>query len=190
MNFVKYGLVFILPFFLNSWDAQNQQKNKKLDGLKVLMLSTLGEGFSGFFAYFLIDMPLFGRKNSLAIGQFLCSIFILIGFFTPLEYGNFLIVILFIARFSIKISFAVLYPFTAEIYDTSIRTLGVAASSSIGRIGATLMPIISIKLFYYNMFAPFLLYFFIGMIGFFGTLMIPFDTTGRHLDIVRPLVEK
>jgi hypothetical protein len=187
-NFVGYGLVFILPFFLNSWDEKNQHKNKQAEGLKVLMLSTLGEGSAGFLAYFLVDRPIFGRKNSLTIGQFIYSLFILMAFFIPLESKYLLILTISLARFSVKFAAAVIYPFTAEIYDTSIRTLGVASSSAIGRIGATLMPIISIKLFYYDIYYPFLLYFGVGMFGFIGALIIPFDTTGKHLDIVKSLL--
>jgi len=188
LNFTKYGLVFILPFFLNAWDQLNQENHQKLDGIKTLILTTLGEGFSGIFAYYLVDSPTFGRKYSLALGQFVSSIFILFSYFIPLQNGNYLIFSLFIARLFVKIAFAVLYPFTAEIYHTSLRTLGVGSSSATGRIGATIMPIISIKLFYINMYLPFLIYFFFGMLGLIGTLILPYDTQGKHLDVYDPLI--
>lgn len=190
LNFTKYGLVFILPFFLNAWDQLNQQQNQQMDGIKSLILTTLGEGFSGVFAYYLVDSPSFGRKYSLALGQLVSSIFILFSYFIPLENGNYLIFTLFIARLFVKIAFAVIYPFTAEVYHTSLRTLGVSSSSAAGRIGSTLMPIISIKLFYLNMWYPFLLYFFVGMAGLIGTMILPYDTQGKHLDIYDPLMSK
>jgi len=188
LNFTKYGLVFILPFFLNAWDQLNQQQNQKLDGIKSLVLTTLGEGFSGIFGYYLVDSPSFGRKYSIALGQLISSIFILVSYFIPLDHGNYFIFSLFIARLFIKIAFAILYPFTAEIYHTSLRTLGVGSSSAFGRIGSTLMPVISIKLFYMNMWYPFLLYFFVGMVGLMGTLILPYDTQGKHLDSYDPLI--
>lgn len=189
LNFTKYGLVFILPFFLNAWDHSNQEQKLKLDGIKSLVLTSLGEGFSGIFAYYLVDSPNFGRKYSLALGQLISSIFILFSYFIPLKHGNYLIFSLFIARLFVKIAFAVIYPFTAEVYHTSLRTLGVASSSAAGRIGSTLMPIISIKLFYINMWYPFLLYFFVGMVGLIGTLILPYDTQGKHLDTYDPLMK-
>jgi len=190
LNFTKYGLVYIFPFFLNSWDQMNQQQKLKLDGIKSLVLTTLGEGFSGIFAYYLVDSPQFGRKYTLALGQFISSIFILFTYFIPLDHGNYLIFTLFVARLFVKMAFAVLYPLTAEVYHTSLRTLGVSSSSATGRIGASLMPMISIKLFYINMWLPFLLYFFVGMLGLFGTLILPYDTQGKHLDMNESLITK
>lgn len=188
LNFIKYGLVFILPFFLNAWDKINKEKEIELDGMKSLILTTLGEGFSGVFAYYLVDSPKFGRKRTLFIGLLISTIFILFSYFIPLSYPKILIFGISISRLFLKTAFAVLYPFTAEVYHTSLRTLGVSSSSTIGRIGSSLMPIVSINLFYIDMWLPFLLYFFVGIIGLLGALLLPYDTQGKNLDIIDPLV--
>jgi len=182
INFTMYGLVFIIPFFLNAWDLQNQNSNVKMDGMKSLILTSLGEGLSGFLAYFLVDSKL-GRKYTLILCQIISSTFILFSYFVPLKYGGFLVFFLALARLFGKICFAVIYPLTAEVYHTSLRTLGIGASSATGRIAACIMPIISIKIFYIDMWSPFLLYFFIGIGGIIGTSIIPYDTHGRHLDV-------
>ncbi len=182
INFTMYGLVFIIPFFLNAWDKQNQQSKIKLDGMKSLILTTLGEGLSGVLAYFLVDSR-FGRKYSLFYCQIISSMFILFSYFVPLDYGDYLVLFLALARLFGKVCFAVIYPYTAEIYHTSLRTLGIGASSAVGRIGACIMPFISIKLFYINMWSPFLLFFFIAFTGIIGTFIIPYDTLRKDLDV-------
>ncbi len=181
INFTMYGLVFIIPFFLNAWDQQNQNSNTQMDGMKSLILTSLGEGLSGLLAYFLVDSKL-GRKYTLMLCQLLSVLFILLTYLTPLSHGGFLVLFLALARFFGKICFAVIYPLTAEIYHTSLRTLGIGASSAAGRIAACIMPIISIRLFYNDMWSPFLLFFFIGLGGIIGTYIIPYDTYGKSLD--------
>jgi hypothetical protein len=44
-----------------------------------------------------------------------------------------------IARFCMKECFAMLYPYTTEVYKTIYRTLGFGWASGFGRLGAALM---------------------------------------------------
>ena len=176
LNFIYYGMVFILPFFLSNLESHGGRS-----GLLSLIITTLGETSSIVLALFLIDNPKFGRKNTIFLGFSISSIACFIAFFE--DYGSsMLIPLLTIGRFFAKMCFAVIYPLTAELYPTIIRTLGVGMASSAGRIGSCLMPFISIELFYINSFAPFLLFSLLGGIAAIGTLCLPFDTRGRYLD--------
>jgi MFS family permease len=179
INFVLYGLVFILPFFLNEID--NTQKTK--GGLESLILTTFGEGLSGVIAYFLVDTHMFGRKYSLALGQFFSSLCCLIACFISTEYSLFLVIFLSLGRLFAKMCFSIIYPLTAEIYPTKFRTMGVGIASAIGRIAGCIMPFVAIKLFYHNIYSPFFSFFIMGVAGLIGTLMLPYDTRGRYLDI-------
>ena len=179
INFVLYGLVFILPFFLNELDRDLKQN----DGLESLMLTTFGEGFSGVIAYFLVDTPTFGRKYSLALGQIISSLCCLIACFINIQHGFILVCFLSIGRLFAKMCFSIIYPLTAEIYPTKYRTLGIGVASAVGRIAGCIMPFIAIKLFYQNINYPFFSFFLVGALGLVGTLMLPYDTRGRFLDI-------
>ena len=189
INFVFYGLVFILPFFLSEWDKNNQIHHTAEHGILNLLITTAGEGASGILAYFLVDTETFGRKYSLALGQIVSSICCILGYMISIEYGFWLVSVLTIARFFGKMCFAVIYPLTAEIYPTVLRTKGIGAASAVGRLASCIMPIVTIKIFYINMYAPFILLFAVGILGLIGTLGLEKDTRGKHLDMTSPEVK-
>lgn len=179
INFVLYALVFILPFFLDKWDVLASNTY----GMEILIITTLGEALSGVLAYFLVETETFGRKYSLLLAQIISTLACFISYFMSIDYGFIVIFLLTIARFFGKMTMSVAYPLTAEIYPTSLRIIGVGAASCAGRIASCIMPFITIKLFYINMYLPFLAMAFIGFFGICGTLTIPHDTRGIHLDM-------
>jgi MFS family permease len=183
ITYVFYGIVFILPFFLNSRDRILNHDKVEKDGLANLMLTALGEGSSGILAYFLIETHTFGRKNTLALSHAMAMLSSLIVIFTDLESSFTLMFFLTTGRFFSKMCFAVMYPFIAELYPTYLRILGIGMSSAFGRIASCIMPIVSIRLFYLNIFSPYLTYFFFSLLGLIATLLIPYDTRGKFLDM-------
>lgn len=183
VTFMFYGILFILPLFFNEIDNKRQIEKKSAEGISSLMIATLGEGSSGILAYFLVDTETFGRKFSLAFAQLVSSTCILLAYTIDSSHIIILVTLLTIARFFAKMCFAVLYPLSAELYPTNLRTIGVGLSSAVGRIAGTIMPLIAIRLFYIDIYSPFLLFFAIGIIGLCGTLSLPYDTRGRHLDM-------
>lgn len=182
INFLFYGLVFILPFFLNQWDHINERRNTQENGLFFLLITTAGEGASGILAYFLVETPTFGRKYSLILGQLVSSVGCLVSFMISIDYGLFLVVLLTISRFFGKMCFAVIYPLTAEIYPTSLRTNAIGVASAVGRMASCIMPIITIRVFYFNIYAPFMLFCVVGLFGLLGTFLLH-ETRGVHLDL-------
>ncbi len=82
------------------------------------------------------------------------------------------------------------YPLTAELYPTSIRTMGLGLASVAGRVGTVIMPMIAIKIFYVNYSLPFLLYFVMGVLGSLSVLKLPPDTLGKNLDSDDELYEE
>ena len=183
INFVFYGLVFILPFFLSEWDKMNQIHHTAEHGILNLLITTAGEGASGILAYFMVETETFGRKYSLALGQVISAIACFIAYFISMDNGVILIGLLTVGRFFGKMCFAVIYPLTAEIYPTILRTKGIGAASAVGRLASCIMPIITIKIFYLNVYAPFLLLCAFGILGLVGTMFLEKDTRGRHLDM-------
>jgi putative MFS transporter len=182
ITFLFYGILFILPLFLNQRDILLDLHDKTHGGIMILVITSVGEAISGIFAYVLIDTETFGRKRTLTLFIGIAAISCFVTYFSHISSFYVLVVFLALARTFAKANFSVIYPFIAEIYPTSLRLIGVGLASAVGRFASCIMPMIAIRLFYYDMFSPFILYFVIGVVGFVATLTVPFDTRGKHLD--------
>lgn len=87
-----------------------------------------------------------------------------------------------LARFFMKECYAMIYPYTTEIYSTLVRTLGFGWSSGIGRMSSFLMPFILFPLLEMNPKFPFLVFFIFMGIASIASYTFPYDTTNRPLD--------
>jgi putative MFS transporter len=181
--FVFYGINFILPFFLNQRDNELQLHNKYEGGIMILIVTSFGETVSGVIAYFIIDTETFGRKKSLALSQAIAALSCFIIYFFELSSFYILVISLTLGRGFAKMCFSVVLPFIAELYPTSLRIIGIGLASALARFASCIMPIVAIKIFYINAFSPFILFFVFSFIGFIATMMIPYDTRGKHLDV-------
>lgn len=56
----------------------------------------------------------------------------------------------FFARFFMKECYAMLYPYTTELYPTLLRTIGFGWASGVGRLGSFTMPYIIFPLYNIN----------------------------------------
>ena len=74
------------------------------------------------------------------------------------------------------------YLYTAEIYNTKIRTTGIGTASAVGRIGGIFMPWICYSLMSLDIFYPFLLFGILSLSVAILNCSLPFDTLGRELD--------
>lgn len=191
INYIIYGLTFMLPFFFSEMDKYNASIDlnnshvSSSSGLRNIIVTTFGELCSVVFAYFMVDSKTFGRKYTIILGLFVSSITCFLVFFIGFKSNNILLVFLiFNSRLFSKLSIAVLFSLTAEIYPTKIRTTGLGLSSAIGRVSAMIMPFISLKLFYNNFDLPFLSFSLIALLGLFSAIMIPYDTVGKPLDMI------
>ena len=79
-------------------------------------------------------------------------------------------------------TFIFAYQYTAEIYNTKIRTTGIGTASAVGRFGGILMPWVCYSLMSFEIFYPFLLFAFLSFIVAILNCFLPFDTLGRELD--------
>lgn len=187
INFTAYGFIFIVPFFLDEVDSDSILSKKS--GIIALLIMTLGEAISGFLAYFVIDIPKFGRKNSLQISLFATGSICFILAVITIDNSTIEIFLLTIARFFARVCFVFVYALTSEIYPTLIRTMGLGAASAFGRLSACIMPFILIKFFYIDIYLPFLIISLFSFFAFYGTCQIPYDTTGRYLDVREDLID-
>jgi putative MFS transporter len=181
--FVFYGINFILPLFLNERDKYIQLHNKYQSGTMILIITSFGESISGIIAYFIINTETFGKKRPLAVSQAISVVSCLIVYFSNFSSFYVLVIFLTLGRTFSKMCFPIINPYIAELYPSSLRVIGIGLSGVLGHFASCIMPMIAIKLFYFNFFFPFLLYFIIGFVGLIATIMIPYDTREKRLDI-------
>lgn len=185
--FCSYGLNFILPFVLEEQagvsigvteTSSSQPKGDRSDFYKLaapnfIEIPTILVGF------LIIEVKVFGRKNTLIICYFCAFVCFLLSML--LDPGT-MIPFLSAARFFVSLAFGVIYPFTAELYSTKHRTIGIGMSSAIGRLETVLMPWISIQLMQLTVRAPFGCFAGLCILSAVCGFSLPFDTTGHQLD--------
>jgi len=86
------------------------------------------------------------------------------------------------AKFAIAVSYIIIYSYTLEVYDTSIRVTALGITSGIGRTGGVLFPFILIKASDYWLMGPYFILFLLSFIAFLANFKLPYDTKGKNLD--------
>ncbi|PKI35682.1 hypothetical protein CRG98_043928 [Punica granatum] len=121
-----------------------------------------------------------GRKLSMSMMFFLCCIFLL-----PLvvdQQAGLTTALLFGARICITATFTIIYIYAPEVYPTSVRTTGVGAASSMGRIGGMICPLVAVALVHgCHQTASILLFEAVILMSGICVLLFPVETKGRDL---------
>jgi len=172
LSFNFFGMVFILPIVINHVEPSGH-------GVNEFFLTMLGEIPAILIAYFLIDRKSFGRKNTTLYSHILAALAFGLAYFSGI---NLLIILMIVARIFTKMGFISINPLTSELYPTSFRTIAVGLTSGIGRLGATIMPVVTMKVFNANAYGPFLVFGVIGIGMAIAAALIPFEPLGRQLD--------
>jgi putative MFS transporter len=174
LNFMFFGQISLLPYIFNS-------ENK---GIGSILISLMGEAPVTFIMYYMIEHPNFGRKQTVFIFAVFSAVLNLL---VVVSNGFLLVTVLFWTRLFMKGMFAVLHPYTSEIYPTSFRSVGYGLAGGVGRIGASIMPFVVFPCFYISSRLPFWIFAFGAIICAVCSTKLPYDTTGRNLDMVKSL---
>lgn len=118
-----------------------------------------------------------GRRNSLTICFGLAMVFHGFCFFKGASDS--LSFLTSVARFFMKLCYAMLYPFSTEVYPTLVRTVGFGMCGGVGRIGATLIPYLIFYLIDIDLYSPFLVFSATSLIAMISSYSFPFCTRGR-----------
>ncbi|XP_061197259.1 putative transporter SVOPL isoform X1 [Saccostrea echinata] len=159
-------------------DAENCKCNLlKSDDYITMLLSTFGEFIALPLNLSLIDR--IGRRYTGAVNSFgMALFFILLQINMP---KSLLTVIMFMVRGFSQGLFNFVYIYTAEVYPTTIRTLGIGTASAWARVGAMLTPFIAQVLLDKSLSSAVWVYGSLGTLAALCAVLLPIETKGRVL---------
>ncbi|XP_036374339.1 putative transporter SVOPL [Megalops cyprinoides] len=120
-----------------------------------------------------------GRKTSMVILLICSGIFFMLLLVCTTMFG--FTVLLFLLRSLVSMNFNVVYIYTAEVYPTAVRSIGMGFCTSFSRIGGMIAPFIAQVLMSRSVvlaLLPFALSCFLCAVG---ALLLPIETRGRAL---------
>lgn len=183
--FSYYGMVLASAEILqihnsgeNSKDAESCKCNLlKHDDYITMLVSTFGEFIALPLNLLLIDR--IGRRYTGAVNSCGMAIFFLL---LQLKMPQSLLtVIMFMVRGLSQGLFNFVYIYTAEVYPTTIRTLGIGLASAWARVGAMLTPFVAQVLLDKSLTAAVWVYGSLGLLASVCAILLPIETKGRVL---------
>ncbi|VDL72370.1 unnamed protein product [Nippostrongylus brasiliensis] len=121
-----------------------------------------------------------GRKKTMALE------FAVFSFFTYSLYFCLdrltVTTLIFIARAFISGAFQCAYVYTPEVYPTTLRAVGLGASSAMARIGAIVTPFVAQVASGKSLSLPIGIYGTTALLGLIASLSLPIETRGRKME--------
>ncbi|XP_017768025.1 PREDICTED: organic cation transporter protein [Nicrophorus vespilloides] len=158
-------------------------------GLSLNSTSMVGSKYLNYILGCLIEIPGYmiswlaiskiGRKKSIIICLFACSINCAISVFVTTELTWLILTLFLIGKLSITASFGIVYVYTSELFPTVIRGASIASASTIARLGAFLAPFVPL-LGLYVTYLPMLLFSAIAVIAAGLAFKLP-ETLNKQL---------
>ncbi|XP_064117450.1 organic cation transporter protein-like isoform X1 [Macrobrachium nipponense] len=105
------------------------------------ILTMLIEIPSYIFSYLVLDRM--GRKGTLSFVLLLGGIACFVSGFIPEEIGWLIVTLSLVGKFGIAAAFAIVYVYSAEIFPTEYRSVGIGACSMCARVGGLIAPFIA-----------------------------------------------
>ncbi|XP_050963378.1 LOW QUALITY PROTEIN: putative transporter SVOPL [Labeo rohita] len=124
-------------------------------------------------------LNIFGRKPSMAILQVLSAFFFLLVNICTTMLG--FTVLLFLLRSVVSMNFNVVYIYTAEVYPTAVRSIGMGFCTSFSRVGGMIAPFIAQVLMSKSVILALSPFATACLICAVGVAFLPIETRGRAL---------
>jgi len=176
-NFIYYGVTYISPMFLNL--VENNTASYSSSGLLQFTIIIIGEAPGIIFVYFTIDNPYFGRKKSIMYS----SIANMVVFFLCIyNYINWITFLFFFSKSFVAMTFLFMNQYTADLYSTSNRGMGMGWYNAIGKISSFLMPMIVTPTFEISPILTLVIFFGFASIGGIFSYFLNDDLTGKEID--------
>ncbi|XP_076015926.1 putative transporter SVOPL [Genypterus blacodes] len=169
-------------------DREHQVKHHHEDGLcycipfaysdyQTLLISSLGE--VALIPLNIVLLNVFGRKKSLMVLQLLAAaLFMLVNICTTMQGFT---VLLFLLRSLVAMNFNVVYIYTAEVYPTAARSLGMGFCTSFSRIGGMVAPFMAQVLMSQSVILALTPFAVACLICSMSNFLLPIETKGRAL---------
>nr|XP_026254329.1 putative transporter SVOPL [Urocitellus parryii] len=144
---------------------------------RTMIISTIGE--IALNPLNILGINFLGRRLSLAITMGCTALFFLLLNICTSSAG--LIGFLFMLRALVAANFNTIYIYTAEVYPTTMRALGMGTSGSLCRIGAMVAPFISQVLMSASFLGALCLFSSVCVVCAISAFTLPIETKGRAL---------
>ncbi|XP_060234771.1 putative transporter SVOPL [Meriones unguiculatus] len=144
---------------------------------RTMIISTLGE--IALNPLNILGINFLGRRLSLSITMGCTALFFLLLNICTSSAG--LIGFLFMLRALVAANFNTIYIYTAEVYPTPMRALGMGTSGSLCRIGAMVAPFISQVLMSASILGALCLFSSVCVVCAISAFTLPIETKGRAL---------
>ncbi|KAK2508135.1 hypothetical protein MC885_013500 [Smutsia gigantea] len=131
----------------------------------------------------ILGINFLGRRLSLSITMACTALFFLLLNICTSSAG--LIGFLFVLRALVAANFNTIYIYTAEVYPTTMRALGMGTSGSLCRIGAMVAPFISQVLMNASFLGALCLFSSVCVICAISAFTLPIETKGRALQQIK-----
>ncbi|XP_078424637.1 putative transporter SVOPL isoform X1 [Cetorhinus maximus] len=154
----------------------------KAEDYQTMIISTLGEFMFVPFSPFVIET--LGRRRSLALTMGASGIFFL--FLNLCSSRAVLTALLFVLRALVAANFTIIYIYTAEVYPTTIRSLGLGSCSSMARIGAMIAPFVAQVLMSTWPITALCFFSAVCIICSILAFTLPIETKGRAMQEINP----
>uniref|UniRef100_W5NJX4 SVOP-like n=2 Tax=Lepisosteus oculatus TaxID=7918 RepID=W5NJX4_LEPOC len=142
-----------------------------------MLISSLGE--ISLLPLNIIMLNTLGRKYSMAILMICSGIFFLLLSICSTLFG--FTILLFLLRSIVAMNFNAVYIYTAEVYPTSVRSIGLGFCTSFSRIGGMIAPFIAQVLMSKSVITALVPFAVTSFLCSVGALLLPIETKGRAL---------
>ncbi|KAF7240596.1 putative transporter SVOPL [Varanus komodoensis] len=144
---------------------------------QIMFISTVGE--TAINPLNILGINFLGRRLSLTITMGCTAVFFLLLNVCTSTTG--LISFLFLLRGFVSANFNTIYIYTAEVYPTTMRALGLGTSGSLGRIGAMVAPFIAQVLLNASFLGALCLFALVCVLCAISAFTLPIETKERAL---------
>uniref|UniRef100_A0A8D0GGG7 SVOP like n=1 Tax=Sphenodon punctatus TaxID=8508 RepID=A0A8D0GGG7_SPHPU len=148
---------------------------------RIMIISTIGE--IALNPLNILGINFLGRRLSLSITMGSTAIFFLLLNICINSVG--LIGFLFMLRALVAANFNTIYIYTAEVYPTTMRALGMGTSGSVCRIGAMMAPFIAQVLMDTSLVGALCLFASVCVVCAISAFTLPIETRGRALQQIK-----
>ncbi|KAK2859267.1 hypothetical protein Q5P01_003887 [Channa striata] len=157
------GLCYCIPFGASDYQT--------------LLISCLGE--VALVPLNICLLNIVGRKLSLTVLQLLAAVMFMMVNICTTMFG--FTVLLFLLRSLVSMNFNVVYIYTAEVYPTVARSLGMGFCTSFSRIGGMIAPFIAQVLMSQSVILALTPFAVACVVCALGNFLLPIETKGRAL---------